>query len=134
MIQTSTGKCSAQDSTGNQSMRPFSVLVMISSLVMMWTSPPQPERQSRSTAESKHWATVSKSSSLFIPGRQKDSHTPKSCSEEVPETTKSWAFDIAPMKSKAHMKGLLSLSSPATTGSVNHGPNRFSYNMDEMRL
>merc|ERR1719254_244789 len=107
---------------------------MISSGVMMCTRPPQPAKQSRSTAESKHWESVSNNSSLFIPGRQNDSHTPNSCSELVPETTKSCALDIAPMKSKAHMKGLWSLSRPATTGSVNHGPKRFSYSIDEMRL
>mmetsp|Transcript_150199 Transcript_150199/g.418491 ORF Transcript_150199/g.418491 Transcript_150199/m.418491 type:complete len:233 (+) Transcript_150199:60-758(+) len=117
-----------------QSMRPFSFFVMISSGVMMITTPPQPARQSRSTAESRHWERVSKSSSLFMPGRQKDSQTPKSCSEEVPETTKSWAFDMAPMKSKAQRKGFLSLSRPATTGSVKYGPKRFSYSMEEMRF
>merc|ERR1719410_3133233 len=85
---------------------------------MIVTTPPQPARQSRSTADSKHCESVSKSSSLFMLGRQNDSHTPKSCSDEVPETTKSCALDIAPMKSNAHRKGLCSLSSPATTGST----------------
>lgn len=63
------------------------------------------------------------------------SHMPWRFEVQVPDTTKSEAKTGAPIKSIPERKGLLSSVSPATTGSVNHGPNlqmRIRYNYIEM--
>ena len=62
-------------------------------------------KQSLSTADSIHWEMVSKSWSGFMSGCQKDSHTPISWSDAVPLHVKSWASDVAPMKSYEQMHG-----------------------------
>ena len=53
---------------------------------------------------------------------------------QVPDTTKSEAKTGAPIKSIPERKGLLSSVSPATTGSVNHGPNLHRLECDIIQL
>lgn len=89
---------------------------------MTWTTAPQPENASRSTALSRVCEIVSKRSSGSRSGSQRPSATPNNFELAVPDTTKSFAKLMQPIRSVAAIKGLIPpvgvLESPAITGSM----------------
>lgn len=101
---------------------------------MTWTTAPQPEIQSRSSAASKACETVSKSSSGPISGLKNVSQVPNRLSAQVPATAKSSERLIQPMRSRQLMYGLLFLSRPAMTGSQKYGAKRLPYRVVDTKL
>lgn len=91
---------------------------------MMWTTAPQPDMASLSTALIRACDIVSNRSSGSRLGSHSASHIPYSCSVHVPATMKSSGMFGQPIRSMLHMNGSNVLgSSPATMGSTKYGPN-----------